>query len=66
MIFNGGVRMKKALAVVSVAALMVVIGLASISEATSAADGKALFEEKKCNLCHSIDSQGIQKKSEKM
>lgn len=31
-----------------------------------AADGKALFLENKCNLCHTIDSQGIAKTSEKM
>jgi mono/diheme cytochrome c family protein len=31
-----------------------------------AADGKALFLSNKCNLCHTIDSQGIAKTSEKM
>lgn len=29
-------------------------------------DGKAAFLENKCNTCHSIDSQEIAKKSEKM
>ncbi len=31
-----------------------------------AADGKALFLGNKCNLCHTIDSQGIAKTSDKM
>ena len=55
--------MKRAIAVTSLAAFVLVVGLASVAQA---ADGKALFEEKKCNLCHSIESQGIAKKSEKM
>jgi cytochrome c551/c552 len=40
----------------------------AVGTATSvlAADGKAIFLEKKCNLCHSIDSQSIKKTSEKM
>jgi cytochrome c551/c552 len=55
--------MMKALVAISVAALVLVIGTAPVSYA---ADGKALFVEKKCNLCHAVDSQGIQKTSEKM
>ena len=55
--------MKKTFAVISVVAFVLIVGLASVAQA---ADGKALFEEKKCNLCHSIESQGIAKKSEKM
>lgn len=55
--------MKRAVAVMSLATFVLVVGLASVSQA---ADGKALFEEKKCNLCHSVESQGIAKKSEKM
>ena len=55
--------MMKAVVAISVAALVLVVGTAPVSYA---ADGKALFTEKKCNLCHSIDSQGIQKTSEKM
>jgi mono/diheme cytochrome c family protein len=31
-----------------------------------AGDGKALFLENKCNLCHTIDSQAIARTSEKM
>ncbi len=57
--------MKRAVAVMSLATFMLVVGLASVAVA-QAADGKALFEAKKCNLCHSIESQGIAKKSEKM
>jgi mono/diheme cytochrome c family protein len=55
--------MKKGFAVVSLAAFLLLLGLTSVSEA---ADGKVLFVEKKCNLCHAVDSQGIEKKSEKM
>jgi mono/diheme cytochrome c family protein len=40
-----------------------VLGLTAVSEA---ADGKAVFLEKKCNLCHSIESQGITKTAAKM
>lgn len=55
--------MKRAITVMSLAAFVLVVGLASVAQA---ADGKALFEAKKCNLCHSVESQGIAKKSEKM
>ncbi len=57
--------MKKAGAVISLAVFVLAIGLASVGQ-IEAADGKALFESKKCNLCHSIESQGITKTSEKM
>ncbi len=53
---------------ISLATLLVfafVVGFASFSRAADT-DGKALYLEKKCNLCHSIDSMGIAKKSEKM
>jgi mono/diheme cytochrome c family protein len=59
----GGERMKKGFEIVSIAAFLLVLGLTAVSEA---ADGKALFVEKKCNLCHAVDSQGIEKKSAKM
>jgi cytochrome c551/c552 len=55
--------MMKALVAISAAALILVVATAPVSYA---ADGKALFAEKKCDLCHTIESQGIQKKSEKM
>jgi cytochrome c551/c552 len=57
--------MKKAGAATLLVAFVLAIGLASVGQ-VEAADGKALFESKKCNLCHSIESQGITKKSEKM
>jgi mono/diheme cytochrome c family protein len=56
--------MKTNLVAVPLATLMLVLSFASVSQATG--DGKAIFEANKCNLCHSIDSQGITKKSEKM
>jgi cytochrome c2 len=43
-----------------------VVGLASLSLAGDESAGKTLFLGKKCNLCHSVESQGITKKSEKM
>jgi mono/diheme cytochrome c family protein len=48
--------------------LLVMAGIVAIALSTplEAADGKAVFLEKKCNMCHSIDSQSIQKTSEKM
>jgi len=33
-----------------------------MAAAQGAPDGKTLFVENKCNMCHSIDSQGIEKK----
>ena len=45
---------------------MSVIALFLLSSLGAAADGKAVFLEKKCNLCHSIDSQQIEKTSDKM
>jgi mono/diheme cytochrome c family protein len=56
-------RMRKAIAILSLAVFALAVGLASVAQA---ADGKALFVEKKCNLCHAVDSQGIEKKSAKM
>jgi len=38
----------------------------TVSSTVDAADGKAIFLAQKCNLCHTIDSQGIAKTSEKM
>jgi cytochrome c551/c552 len=38
----------------------------SVASPLLAADGKAVFLDKKCNLCHSVDSQQIQRTSEKM
>ena len=47
--------------------LAVTLALAPVILSTGyAADGKALFLENKCNLCHTIDSQGIAKTSDKM
>jgi mono/diheme cytochrome c family protein len=40
--------------------------LAVSATIAGAADGKAVFLDKKCNLCHSIDSQQIKKTSDKM
>ncbi len=39
---------------------------AVLASMAAAADGKALFLEKKCNQCHTVDSQSIAKTSEKM
>jgi mono/diheme cytochrome c family protein len=57
--------MIKAGVALSFAGFVVAAGLALAVEC-EAADGKTLFVEKKCNLCHSIDSQGIAKKSARM
>lgn len=45
---------------------LLVLGLVGAATNATAADGKELFLGNKCNLCHSIESQGIEKKSEKM
>jgi len=45
--------------------LVLAIGVA-VSSSVGAADGKAIFLDKKCNLCHTIDSQSIARTSEKM
>lgn len=38
----------------------------TVSSTVDAADGKAIFLGQKCNLCHTIDSQGIAKTSDKI
>jgi mono/diheme cytochrome c family protein len=56
--------MRKVLAVTAAASLLALfLGLATV---TQAADGKQIFMDQKCNLCHSIESQGIEKKMKKM
>jgi cytochrome c551/c552 len=56
--------MKKALATATVASLLtLILGVVTI---TQAADGKQIFMDQKCNICHSIESQGIEKKMKKM
>ncbi len=49
--------MKKAGAATILVAFVLAVGLASVGQ-LEAADGKALFESKKCNLCHSIRVSG--------
>jgi mono/diheme cytochrome c family protein len=46
-------------------ALFLASGIVTASSAL-AADGKELFLAQKCNLCHSVDSQGIAKTNAKM
>ena len=46
--------------------LLAVIASTALASQAAAADGKALFLEKKCNTCHSIDSQSIEKTSKTM
>jgi mono/diheme cytochrome c family protein len=47
-------------------ALLATVGLLLAAMVTAAAaapaDGKAVFLDAKCNMCHSIDSQAIEKK----
>lgn len=47
-------------------ALLTAFGIAATVAVSSAADGKALFLDSKCNMCHSIDSQGVAKTSDKI
>ena len=39
--------------------LIIIVSMACIAASLFAQDGKALFEEKKCARCHSVDSQNI-------
>lgn len=57
--------LKKIISLSIIAALFA--AFISISTAEEGFDGKAAFEANKCNLCHSIESQGIEakKKSDK-
>lgn len=43
-----------------------VVGFAFNSEGENLAAGQMAFMENKCNLCHSVDSNEIAKRSEKM
>ena len=45
------------------ALVLVAVGAAAEE---GAADGKAVFEAAKCNMCHSVSTAGIEAKSEKM
>jgi mono/diheme cytochrome c family protein len=47
-------------------ALFAVIISSGLASTAAGADGKALFLEKKCNTCHSVDSQSIPKTSKTM
>jgi cytochrome c551/c552 len=47
-------------------ALFAVIVSSGLASTAVAADGKALFLENKCNMCHSVDSQSIEKTSKTM
>ena len=48
--------------------LMAVAGFAAVgllgASPASAADGKELFTQHKCNMCHTVDSQGIAQSKE--
>lgn len=48
------------------AGLAVLAWLIGSAGLVAAADGKALFVDSKCNLCHSVDSQEIAKINAKM
>jgi mono/diheme cytochrome c family protein len=49
-------------------ALLLAAGLATLASGASAQDGKTLFMAQKCNLCHSVQTAGIERvtKSEKV
>jgi mono/diheme cytochrome c family protein len=50
-----------------IAVTLLVVGWAATAvQAGDVPDGKTVFLENKCNTCHSVDSQEIAKKSEKM
>ena len=52
--------MKQILAIMMIAAMAgALVGAASISNLASSSDGKSLFKENKCDKCHTIESQGI-------
>jgi len=51
--------MKKVLAGIAIFAFLALLG--SVAKADDAANAK-LFVDKKCNMCHSIESQKVEKK----
>jgi cytochrome c2 len=51
---------------IAVPAVLALAAATALPSSARAADGKTVFLEKKCNLCHSIVSQSIEKTSEKM
>jgi cytochrome c2 len=52
--------MKQILAIMAVATMAgAFIGAASISNLASASDGKSVFKDNKCDKCHTMESQGI-------
>ncbi len=52
--------------IVSVVVILTIGALVALPAGAEEADGKAVFEAQKCNMCHSVSSAGIEAKSEKM
>ena len=49
-----------------IAVTLLAVGLASVALGSDVPAGQTAFLENKCNVCHSVDSAEIAKKSEKM
>ena len=56
--------MKQLLAIMAIAAMAgAMVGAASINNLASGADGKSAFKANKCDKCHTVESQGIERTS---
>ena len=54
--------MKRILTMMALAAMAgATIGAASITNLASSSDGKSIFRDNKCDKCHTIESQGIER-----
>lgn len=49
-----------------IAVSLMAVGLAAVAFTSDVPAGQTAFLENGCNMCHSVDSAGIAKKSEKM
>ena len=58
--------MRRSQIVILTVILISASGLGSVAMGEEVADGKAVFEAQKCNMCHSVSTAGIDAKSEKM
>ena len=54
--------MKQILAIMAIATMAgVMVGAASISNLATGSDAKSLFKANKCDKCHTVESQGVER-----
>ncbi|MBL7128153.1 MAG: cytochrome c [Ignavibacteria bacterium] len=57
--------MKKLITLLSVSIVFILFAISFNASAFDEPDGKQIFEDEKCNLCHSVSTVGIEAKTKK-